>query len=106
MLCGSVTSISMASWTLSTRSTATRANPNLESLGAGRSNGKWKAFDRGDSVGTRFDRIDLLDVDQHGNLDVVTCEENAGVNNTGLGLIWYEHPISRGTASIPNVRSR
>jgi len=54
--------------------------------------GKWKAFDLGGPEGTKFDRIELLDLDQDGDLDVITCEENAGAKSMGLGLIWYENP--------------
>ncbi len=38
-------------------------------------------------VGTKFDLIELLDLDQDGDLDVITCEE---VEN--LGVVWYENP--------------
>ena len=54
--------------------------------------GKWKAFDLGGPKGTKFDRIELLDVDRDGDLDVITCEKNAGAKSMGLGLIWYENP--------------
>ncbi|HBM76648.1 MAG TPA: VCBS repeat-containing protein, partial [Verrucomicrobiales bacterium] len=37
--------------------------------------------------GSKFDLIELIDLDEDGDLDVVTCEELAG-----LGLIWYENP--------------
>lgn len=37
--------------------------------------------------GVKFDRIELLDLDADGDLDVVTCEESAN-----LGVIWYENP--------------
>ncbi len=39
------------------------------------------------SEGIKFDRIELLDLDGDGDLDVLTCEERAG-----LGVIWYENP--------------
>ena len=42
--------------------------------------------------GIKYDRIELIDLDGDGDLDVLTCEENAGVNNEGLGIIWYENP--------------
>lgn len=42
----------------------------------------------GNQLGTKFDRIELMDLDLDGDLDVVTCEER---NN--LGVIWYENPI-------------
>ncbi len=41
----------------------------------------------------KFDKVELLDVDEDGDLDVLICEENYGVNSEGLGLIWYENPI-------------
>ena len=44
--------------------------------------------------GYKFDRIELLDLDGDGDLDVLTCEENYGVNSQGLGLIWYENPLN------------
>ena len=37
--------------------------------------------------GIKFDRIELLDLDGDGDLDVITCEETAG-----LGVVWYENP--------------
>jgi len=42
--------------------------------------------------GKKFDRIELLDLDGDGDLDVLTCEENGGSNSRGLGVIWYENP--------------
>ena len=38
--------------------------------------------------GIKFDRIELLDMDGDGDLDVLTCEETAK-----LGVIWYENPF-------------
>lgn len=37
--------------------------------------------------GSKFDRIELLDLDGDGDLDVLTTEEGYG-----LGVIWYENP--------------
>ena len=37
--------------------------------------------------GVKFDLIELIDLDNDGDLDVVTCEERAN-----LGVIWYENP--------------
>jgi len=48
-------------------------------------------------VGYKFDRIELLDIDGDGDLDVLTCEENYGTNSKGLGVIWYENPINKAT---------
>jgi hypothetical protein len=45
---------------------------------------KW--FDIGGSVGYKFDRVELLDLDEDGDLDVLTCEER-----DNLGVVWYEN---------------
>jgi hypothetical protein len=37
--------------------------------------------------GVKFDRIELLDLDADGDLDLITCEERAG-----LGVVWFENP--------------
>jgi hypothetical protein len=37
--------------------------------------------------GIKYDLVELIDLDRDGDLDVLTCEERAG-----LGLIWYENP--------------
>jgi len=52
--------------------------------------GLWRPRHIGGTVGTKFDRIELIDLDQDGDLDVVTCEE---IEN--LGVIWYENPIAK-----------
>jgi len=49
--------------------------------------GRWQAHDISGPEGVKFDRIELLDLDGDGDLDVLTCEERAG-----LGVIWYENP--------------
>ncbi len=38
-------------------------------------------------VGTKFDLVVLIDMDEDGDLDVLTCEEREN-----LGVIWYENP--------------
>ncbi len=43
--------------------------------------------DIGGPVGLKFDRIELLDLDGDGDLDVLTCEER-----DQLGVLWYENP--------------
>lgn len=37
--------------------------------------------------GIKFDRIEALDLDADGDLDVITCEER-----DNLGVVWYENP--------------
>ena len=43
--------------------------------------------------GYKFDRLELIDLDNDGDLDLLTCEENYGPNSEGLGVIWYENPL-------------
>ncbi len=47
----------------------------------------------GKELGTKYDRIELLDLDGDTDLDVLTCEENEHPDSTGLGVIWYENPL-------------
>ena len=49
--------------------------------------GPWLPHEISGPEGVKFDRIELLDLDADGDLDVITCEE---VEN--LGVIWYENP--------------
>ena len=48
---------------------------------------RWVAHDVAGLEGTKFDRIELLDIDLDGDLDILTCEETEN-----LGVIWYENP--------------
>lgn len=41
-----------------------------------------------DAEGVKYDRIELLDLDRDGDLDMITCEERAG-----LGVVWFENPL-------------
>ena len=50
--------------------------------------GAWKAHAIAGLEGTKFDQVQLLDLDGDGDLDMVTCEEIEG-----LGVIWYENPL-------------
>ena len=49
--------------------------------------GTWRARDISGSEGVKYDRIELIDLDGDGDLDVVTCEEIEK-----LGVLWYENP--------------
>jgi hypothetical protein len=51
--------------------------------------GPWQQRLLGGPAGVKFDLIQTLDLDDDGDLDVITCEESAG-----LGVIWYENPTS------------
>jgi hypothetical protein len=48
--------------------------------------GEWEATDIGGPEGVKFDRIELVDLDEDGDLDLITCEEQ-----DNLGVIWYEN---------------
>ncbi len=48
----------------------------------------WAAHDISGAAGSKFDLIELIDLDADGDLDVVACEEVAN-----LGVFWYENPL-------------
>lgn len=48
---------------------------------------EWIAHEISGAPGTKYDLVQLIDLDGDGDLDVLTCEE---VDN--LGVIWYENP--------------
>lgn len=48
---------------------------------------QWQAHPIADERGIKFDRIELIDLDNDGDLDLLTCEER-----DNLGVIWYENP--------------
>ncbi len=50
-------------------------------------NGQWVGHNISGVQGIKFDRIELLDLDDDGDLDLMTCEEAAN-----LGVVWYENP--------------
>lgn len=54
----------------------------------------WEWHELSGPEGYKFDRIELLDLDGDGDLDVLTCEENYGANSQGLGVIWFENPFN------------
>jgi len=55
--------------------------------------GNWQAHDISGPKGIKYDRMELLDIDKDGDLDILTCEERE--NGKGLGLFWYENPHGR-----------
>ncbi len=51
----------------------------------------WQAHPiSGTRRGIKYDRIEMVDLDGDGDLDLLTCEEREG--GRGLGVIWYENP--------------
>ena len=51
-------------------------------------------------AGSKFDRIELVDLDGDGDLDVLTTEENDGPASLGMGVIWYENPTIVSFAAV------
>ena len=48
----------------------------------------WSGHPISGPKGTKYDLVELIDLDGDGDLDVLTCEE---VEN--LGVFWYENPL-------------
>lgn len=48
---------------------------------------EWMAHEISGVPGTKYDVVRLIDLDDDGDLDVLTCEET-----DNLGVIWYENP--------------
>jgi hypothetical protein len=52
----------------------------------------WYFSNIGGPDGIKFDLVSVLDVDDDGDLDIITTEEKAG--GGGYGVIWYENPLN------------
>lgn len=52
----------------------------------------WERHEISGPDGIKYDRIELVDLDGDGDLDVLTCEERH--EGRGLGVIWYENPFN------------
>lgn len=50
--------------------------------------GGWKQHPLGGPEGLKYDLMQVLDLDNDGDLDVITCEER-----DQLGVVWYENPF-------------
>ena len=53
----------------------------------------------GDAIGdgVKFDNLIWYDIDEDGDLDVITTEQNEPMVDgpgPGLGVIWYENPMN------------
>ena len=57
---------------------------------------EWQWHKVSGPIGIKYDRVELVDLDGDGDLDVLTCEENYGADSKGLGVIWYENPHNKG----------
>ena len=49
--------------------------------------GELAFIDISGSEGVKYDRIEMIDLDGDGDLDLMTCEER-----DNLGVFWYENP--------------
>lgn len=56
----------------------------------------WQAHDISGPDGEKFDRVELVDLDGDGDLDVITCEER-----DNLGVFWYENPTHSARTTRP-----
>jgi hypothetical protein len=56
----------------------------------------WTAHEISGPAGIKFDRMELVDLDGDGDLDVMACEESQPVDGKrrGLGVFWYENPTA------------
>ena len=55
--------------------------------------------------GIKYDRIELTDLEQDGDLDLLTCEEReGGKENLGMGVIWYENPFGNRQQDAPKEK--
>jgi hypothetical protein len=54
---------------------------------SGNVSGPWRDHDVSRDEGSKFDLVQLVDVDDDGDLDIITCEER-----DNLGVVWYENP--------------
>jgi len=50
----------------------------------------WQPHELSGPDGVKYDLVQLLDLDDDGDLDVLTCEETRN-----LGVFWYENPTNR-----------
>lgn len=50
----------------------------------------WKPRVLGGPAGVKYDLIELVDLDDDGDLDLITTEET-----DNLGVVWYENPVRR-----------
>ena len=56
-----------------------------------RYNDVWQSHPISGVEGIKYDRMELIDLDEDGDLDVLTCEER-----DNLGVIWFENPMRPG----------
>ncbi len=45
-------------------------------------------------IHAKYDKVELIDLDEDGDLDVLICEENNGEHSEGLGVVWYENQVA------------
>lgn len=50
--------------------------------------------------GIKYDNVELIDLDNDGDLDIVTSEEGDNVISLGLGVLWFENPLIDRSAGL------
>jgi hypothetical protein len=54
----------------------------------------------------KYDNLRLVDVDDDGDLDILTTEEGAGVFTSGKGVLWLENPLRPAVSSLAGTAAR
>ena len=54
----------------------------------------------------KYDNLRLVDVDDDGDLDILTTEEGAGVFTSGKGVLWLENPLSPAVSASAGAFAR
>jgi hypothetical protein len=43
----------------------------------------------------KYDKAELIELDENGDLDVLICEKNFGDDSNGLVVSWYENEVQK-----------
>lgn len=70
--------------------------PGIAVATSGDGSATWRVFDVSGPAGQKFDLIQLVDLDEDGDLDIITCEES-----DNLGVVWYENPYGNESETDP-----
>lgn len=65
--------------------------------------GDWRPEDVAGPEGTKFDVLTAVDVDEDGDLDLITTEEGDNGAFEALGVVWYENPLIESPSPINSL---